>query len=71
MIIPELGIGLHDAEANGVRTNWSKTAYINNGSHGCINMKDAEAAQLYIMLDTGTPVIMYYTETYDLVPEEG
>lgn len=71
LIIPELGIGLHDAEANGVRTNWSKTAYINNGSHGCINMKDAEAAQLYSMLDTGTPVIMYYTEPYDLVPEEG
>lgn len=70
LIIPELGIGLHDAEANHVRTDWSKTAYINNGSHGCINMRDSEAATLYEMLETGTPVIMYYTEPYTLVPEE-
>lgn len=71
LIIPELGIGLHDAQWNGVRSDWSKTAYISNGSHGCINMLDDEAAKLFSMLDVGTPVIMYYTEPYTLVPEEG
>ena len=66
----DLIAGIHNTCLLYTSTDWSKTAYINNGSHGCINMRDSEAATLYEMLETGTPVIMYYTEPYTLVPEE-
>ncbi len=66
--IPSLGIGMHDYDS---RSDWSKSAYLYNGSHGCINMHGYDAAQLYSMLSVGTPVIVYYTEPYTLTPEEG
>lgn len=51
------GIGFHDA-------NWQPTfggeRYITNGSHGCINMPPAKAAELYGMISKGTPVIIHY-----------
>ena len=51
------GIGFHDA-------NWQPTfggdRYITNGSHGCINMPPAMAAQLYGMIGLGTPAIIHY-----------
>ncbi len=50
------GIGLHDLS----RGAYGGNTYINNGSHGCINMKYAEVKQLYDMVERGTPVIMYY-----------
>lgn len=51
------GIGFHDA-------NWQPTfggeRYITNGSHGCINMPPAKAAELYNMISKGTPVVIHY-----------
>lgn len=50
------GIGFHDLS----RTVYGGDTYINNGSHGCINMKLDEVEQLYNMVERGTPVAMYY-----------
>lgn len=51
------GIGFHDA-------NWQPTfggeRYLTNGSHGCINMPPAMAAQLYGMIGLGTPAVIHY-----------
>ena len=44
--IPFLGgYGIHDAEE--WRSNYSQDQYLGNGSHGCINMKLADANKLY------------------------
>ena len=50
------GIGLHDLS----RGSYGGNTYINNGSHGCINMMYSEVKQLYEMVERGTPCIMYY-----------
>lgn len=50
------GIGLHDLS----RSSYGGQTYINNGSHGCINMKYSEVQYLYNNVERGTPVIMYY-----------
>lgn len=50
------GIGLHDLS----RASYGGDTYINNGSHGCINMKYNEVKYLYDTVERGTPVIMYY-----------
>lgn len=50
------GCGFHDASW---RTNWSKTAYLNDGSLGCVNMHPSEAGQAYKALSTHEPVIIY------------
>ena len=50
------GIGFHDLS----RSSYGGDIYINNGSHGCINMKYSEVQTLYNMVARGTPVIMYY-----------
>ena len=50
------GIGLHDLS----RAAYGGNTYINNGSHGCINMKYAEVKELYNMVERGTPAILYY-----------
>ncbi|MBQ8569017.1 MAG: L,D-transpeptidase family protein [Oscillospiraceae bacterium] len=50
------GIGFHDLS----RGAYGGDIYINNGSHGCINMKYSEVKQLYDLVERGTPVIMYY-----------
>lgn len=51
------GIGFHDAD-------WQPTfggeRYLTNGSHGCINMPPAMAAQLYSMIGLGTPAVIHY-----------
>ena len=39
------GIGLHDSSS--WRSKWGGTIYMNNGSHGCINLPTNIAAQLY------------------------
>lgn len=51
------GIGLHDASW---RSKFGGEIYKTNGSHGCINMSTEIAAQLYDMIEIGTPVIMFY-----------
>ncbi|WP_317395806.1 L,D-transpeptidase, partial [Blautia hydrogenotrophica] len=30
------------------------------GSHGCINLPPAKAAELYNIIDTGIPILMFY-----------
>ena len=64
--IPSVGIGFHDY---GVRSDWRTTAYLTNGSHGCINMRPGDAKTLYNSLEVGTPVIVYYSEPYSLTKE--
>lgn len=52
----ETGCGFHDASW---RHNWSKTAYLKDGSHGCINMHPEVAGQAYHALTKDEPVIVY------------
>lgn len=50
-------IGIHDA---GWRSEFGGTIYKTNGSHGCINTPTDKMAELYDMVEVGTPVIMFY-----------
>ena len=50
------GVGFHDATWN---PSFGGSRYQTNGSHGCINMPLDQAASLYGMLSTGTPVIIH------------
>lgn len=49
------GVGIHDLN----RTVWGGTEYINNGSHGCINTPLGAVKQLFDIVPTHTPVIVY------------
>ena len=52
------GIGFHDASwQNGI---FGGDRYVTNGSHGCINMPPAKAAELYGMISKGTVVVIHY-----------
>ena len=51
------GIGMHDATWRG---SFGGSIYMYSGSHGCINMPPAKAAELYGMLPIGTPVVIHY-----------
>ena len=51
------GIGFHDA---GWQPTFGGDRYVNNGSHGCINMPPAKAKEFYGMLSVGCPVIIHY-----------
>lgn len=51
------GIGFHDA---GWQPTFGGERYLTNGSHGCINMPPAMAAQLYSMIGLGTPAVIHY-----------
>ena len=48
--------GLHDADW---RSSFGGSIYLRDGSHGCVNMPPASAAQLYNLVSTGTPVIVF------------
>lgn len=50
-------IGFHDATW---RSNFGEDIYLTDGSHGCINMPKDMAAELYNMIEIGTPVVMFY-----------
>ena len=50
------GCGFHDASW---RHNWSKTSYLSDGSHGCINMQPSVAGQAFHDLKQNEPVIIY------------
>lgn len=49
--------GLHDADW---RSEFGGSIYRTSGSHGCVNMPLASAAQLYSLVSSGTPVIVFY-----------
>lgn len=50
-------IGLHDATW---RRKFGEDIYMTDGSHGCINMPKDKAAELYGMVEIGTPVFLFY-----------
>lgn len=50
-------VGIHDASW---RKEFGGEIYKRNGSHGCINTPSDIMAQLYDMVEIGTPVIMFY-----------
>ena len=50
------GIGLHDASW---RSNFGGEIYLNNGSHGCINMPKEAAKTTFENIDNTIPVIVY------------
>ncbi len=52
------GYGIHDATWRSDAQIDSRSTYIRNGSHGCVNMKAGDAGRLYNMVSTGTTVIV-------------
>lgn len=50
------GVGLHDADW---RSSFGGSIYTRNGSHGCINLPDWAASQLYYSFSPGTPVVIW------------
>lgn len=50
-------IGIHDASW---RKEFGGEIYKKNGSHGCINTPLDKVAELYELVEIGTPVIMFY-----------
>lgn len=52
------GIGLHDSSS--WRSKWGGNIYMNNGSHGCINLPTNIASELYNNIQVNCPVVCYY-----------
>ena len=50
------GCGFHDASW---RNDWSKTAYLNGGSHGCVNIRPSEIHSVWSNVTKDMPVIIY------------
>lgn len=56
--MPVVGnVGIHDADW---RREFGGEIYLTNGSHGCINTPPEVMAQLYELVELGTPVVMFY-----------
>lgn len=52
------GIGMHDSSS--WRSSWGGDIYMNNGSHGCINLPTSVAGKLYNNIEVNCPVVCYY-----------
>ena len=50
------GCGLHDASW---RTDWSSTAYLKGGSHGCVNIRPSKIKSVWNAVKVHMPVIVY------------
>lgn len=50
------GCGLHDASW---RTDWSKTAYLQGGSHGCVNIRPSEIRSVWNAVIKDEAVVVY------------
>lgn len=50
------GIGMHDATW---RASFGGNIYLTNGSHGCVNLPEDKAAQIYEVIDETMPIIVY------------
>ncbi|GAA3625852.1 L,D-transpeptidase family protein [Lactobacillus hamsteri] len=50
------GCGFHDASW---RNDWSKTAYLRGGSHGCVNIRPSEVHSVWANVAKDDPVIVY------------
>ena len=57
------GIGLHDASWRGA---FGGTIYVSDGSHGCVNLPAAAAAQIFNLVEIQEPVVCYYSQPYSL-----
>lgn len=53
------GIGLHDASW---RNTFGGDIYINNGSHGCINLPLEAAEKIYDIINNEMPIVVYKSE---------
>lgn len=51
------GVGLHDAVW---QSSFGGSAYLYRGSHGCINLSYSAVAQIYDLVEVGTPVVVHY-----------
>ena len=51
------GQGFHDADW---RDKFGGSIWVNNGSHGCINMPPAKMPALFNAVEVGMPVVMHY-----------
>jgi lipoprotein-anchoring transpeptidase ErfK/SrfK len=58
MLFRSGGYGMHDAPWRSSSQINSRSTYLKNGSHGCVNMKRSDAAGLYSKVRTGTTVIV-------------
>ena len=54
------GEGFHDANW---RSSFGGNIYLNNGSHGCLNMPPAKAGELFELVEHNTPVVIYESST--------
>lgn len=54
------GEGFHDAWW---RSSFGGNIYLNNGSHGCLNMPPNQAAKLFELVENNTPVVVYESST--------
>ncbi|MCR4654269.1 MAG: L,D-transpeptidase [Eubacterium sp.] len=63
MPITHSGIGLHDASWKNV---FGGLEYINNGSHGCINLPPDVAGTVYELITMSMPIVIYYSQPYEL-----
>lgn len=56
--MPVVGnVGIHDSDW---RKEFGGDIYLTNGSHGCINTPTDVVAELYELVEIGTPVVMFY-----------
>lgn len=55
-------IGIHDSDW---RDEFGGDVYKTDGSHGCVNLPPDAMAELYDMVEIGTPVVMFYGEEPD------
>ena len=60
------GIGLHDATW---RDAFGGDIYLSDGSHGCLNLPLDAAVQIYDFIDSWIPVVIYYSEPYELIDQ--
>lgn len=51
------GQGMHDAWW---RSSFGGDIWINDGSHGCVNVPESVMPELYANVDEGEPVVLYY-----------
>lgn len=55
-------VGLHDASWQDPSYYQIPGFYVENGSHGCVNIPDAPMEQIFKYMEIGYPVVVYYSE---------
>ncbi|MCQ2510896.1 MAG: L,D-transpeptidase [Lachnospiraceae bacterium] len=61
--------GLHDARWQEPEYYATPGFYINNGSHGCVNIPDDAMEKIFYYMEIGYPVVCYYSEEQVHGPE--